>query len=379
MVRIGVVGGGTGGCVVANQLARHLAPELDSGEVEVTLLSDVPWHTYQPGLLSVALGKAPLVRWQRPLDSLVLPGVKLAVDAAEFIDVRQRRVHGRSGRQYAFDFLVIATGAYPDLQEVPGLAEAAHSFYTAEHAQRLQRALASFEGGRVVLTVGVPHKCPVAPLEMVFLLDEEFRRRGMRSRVELVYTYPINRVHVLPEVARWAEQEFQRRQIRYETLFNVERVDPQARVVYSLEGGEQPFDLLISVPAHRGAPVVQASGLGDGEGFIPTDRHTLQAVGYEGVFVVGDATNLPVSKAGSTAHYQAEVVAERLAALVRHQTPAALYDGKVFCFIEAGDQRASYVEFAYDRPPSPAPPSPWLQWLKVAYGELYWLTVRGLV
>ncbi|HEY8486820.1 MAG TPA: FAD-dependent oxidoreductase [Limnochordales bacterium] len=378
MVNVVVLGGGTGGTAVANQLARHLGPELRRGRVRLVLLSDDPYHTYQPGFLATALGKAPLGRFRRPLRSLLLPGVELQVDPARLVDTRARVVEGESGRRYPFDYLVLATGAHPFLEDVPGLAEAGHTFYTPAGARRLQQALASFAGGRIVLTVGIPHKCPVAPLEMALLLDDELRRRDLRERTELVYTYPIQRLHVLPEVSRWAEEEFARRGILSQTFFNLERVEVAGRVAVSLEGMELPFDLLIHVPAHRGAGVVRDSGLADREGFVPADRFSLEVVGQQGIYVVGDASNLPVSKAGSTAHYQAEVVAANLAALVRHETPAARYDGKVFCFIEAG-QAASFVEFGYLRPPSPAPASPALAAMKAAYGELYWLTARGLL
>ena len=379
MTRVLILGGGTGGTMVANHLARRLAPEIGRGRLRLTLLAEEPWHTYQPGFLPVALGHAPLAHFRRPLPSLLLPGVELVTDPAELIDVQARRVRTRSGAARPFDFLVIATGAHPNPQEVPGMAEAAHSFYTGQEAVRLQQALARLHRGRIVITVGVPHKCPVAPLEMAFLLDHLLRQRGLRDQVELVYTYPINRVHVLAPVAEWAEEELRRRGIQYETMFNVERVEPATRTVYSLEGSEYPFDLLIAIPPHRGARVVQDSGLGDEAGFVPTDRFTLQALGHEGIYVVGDASNLPVSKAGSTAHYQADVVAAALAAQVRGEGTAAAYDGKVFCFIEAGDGMASYIEFAYHRPPRPAPPSPLIRLFKAAYNELYWLSARGVL
>ena len=377
--RILILGGGPGGTMVANHLARRLRPRLERGTLEIRLLTASPWHLYQPGLLYVALGEASPDRFRRPQASLLLPGVKLAVDPALWIDTRAARVTTRSGAVLAYDYLVIATGSYPEPSLVPGMAEGALGFYTEQDALRLRRALAGFEGGRIVLTVDVPHKCPVAPLEMAFTLDRHFRRLGVRERVEIVYTYPINRVHSLAPVAEWAAGEFDRRGIRYETFFNVERVDPDARVVRSVEGSEYAYDLLISVPPHRGARVVADSGLGDEQGFVPTDRHTLRAKGHERVWVVGDATDLPVSKAGSTAHYQAEVVAEAIAAALEGEPSAARYEGKVFCFIEAGGDEGTYIEFDYHRPPKPARPSPALHGLKLAYNELYWLSARAVL
>lgn len=377
--RILILGGGPGGTMVANHLARRMRRRLQRGSLEIRMVTASPWHVYQPGFLFVALGDAPLGRFRREQASLLLPEVKLTVDPAVWIDTAAARVTTQSGSMFAYDYLVIATGSYPEPGLVPGMAEGALGFYTEEDAVRLRDALARFEAGRIVMTVDVPHKCPVAPLEMAFTLDRYFRRLGRRDQVELVYTYPINRVHSLAPVAEWAAAEFERRGIHYETFFNVERVDPEARVVYSVEGSEYRYDLLISVAPHRGARVIADSGLGDEQGFVPTDRYTLKAQGHENVFVLGDATNLPVSKAGSTAHYQAEVVAEEIAAALEGEPAMARYDGKVFCFIEAGGDEGTYIEFSYTRPPQPARPSAMLHQFKLAYNELYWLSARGVL
>lgn len=365
--------------MVANHLARRLRPSVESGRLEIVLVTDSDRHVYQPGFLYVALGQAPLASFERPQEQLLAPGVRLVVDAACGIDPKGSRIQTASGAWYGYDYLVLATGAHPDPGAVPGMAEGAHSFYTAAGALRLRQALTRLQQGRIVLTVDVPHKCPVAPLEMALGLESLLRDDGRRGQVEIVYTYPIGRLHSLPAVAEWASDEFERRGIRSETFFNVERVDPDLRTVYSVEGSEYPYDLLISVPPHRGARVIRDSGLGDELGFVPTDRHTLRATGLPNVYVVGDATDLPVSKAGSTAHYQAEVVAQNLVAELAGEPPVARYDGKVFCFIEAGDGRGSYIEFSYGRPPRPARPTPWLHWFKLAYNELYWLSARGLL
>ncbi len=394
--RVVIVGGGTGGTMVANRLARRLRARIRRGEVRLVLLTDTPEHVYQPGFLSVALEGPPAAAYSRPLQSLLLPGVELHVDPAAFIDPAAGVVKGVSGRSYPFDFLVLATGSYPDLTSLPGLAEGGHDFYTARGAERLHRALQQLEKGRIVLTVDVPHKCPVAPVELMLMLDDRLRRAGRRKDFELVYTYPIGRVQALPPIAEWAAEQFEQRGIEAVTFFNPERVEPAQRRLYSLEGEELDYDLLIAIPAHRGAGVIRESGLGDELGFLPTDRVTLQLEGYENVYVVGDASALPVSKAGSTAHYQADVVAGNLADRLEGHTPGHRYDGKVFCFIEAGSgpglngaaggagagagaEAATYVSFSYARPPQPATPTPMLHWFKLAYNELYWLSVRGLL
>ncbi|BAS27186.1 NAD(P)/FAD-dependent oxidoreductase [Limnochorda pilosa] len=379
MQRVVVLGGGTGGTMVANLLGRRLRHEVEAGRLDLVQVVESPLHTYQPGFLYMAFGLAPLDHYQRDQRSLLLPSVRLEVDRAVAIDPDAGRIHTLSGRAIGYDFLVLATGAVPTPSAVPGMAEGAHGFYTGQDALRLRDALATFERGRILLTVDVPHKCPVAPLEMTLTLDDYFRRLGRREQVELVYTYPIGRLHSLASVADWVGGLFEERGIRSETFFNLEAVEPGTQKVRSLEGTEYDYDLLISVPPHRGAQVIQTSELGDADGFVPTHRETLQALDHPNIYVLGDATNLPVSKAGSTAHYQADVVAENLVANLAGKPAPFRYDGKVFCFIEAGEEAASYITFNYRQPPRPARPSPVLHWFKVAYNEIYWLSARGVL
>jgi len=157
----------------------------------------------------------------------------------------------------------------------------------------------------------VPHKCPMAPLEITFMLHDYFKDRGIRDKVQLHYTYPIGRVHSLENVAKWAAPEFERMGITVETLFNLKEVDGNAKVVKSEEGTETPFDLLVSIPAHRGMEVIEKNKLGAG-GWIPTNRQQLNMEGRKNVFVIGDTTNIPISKAGSTAHFEAEALGDNL-------------------------------------------------------------------
>lgn len=379
MQRVLILGSGVGGTMVANHLARELRRELAHKDVEIRLLGESTQHVYQPGFLFVMFNEAPLDRYVRPQPEVLVPGVVFQADPAVRIDLADQSVHTASGARYDYDYLIIATGSYPDPGTVPGLAEGAHIFYTAEGAARLRRALAAFGGGRVVVTVDVPHKCPVAPLEVTLMLDDYFRRLGRRDQVELVYTYPIGRVHSLQPVADWAAPELERRQIKVETFFNPEKVDPEKKIIQSLEGSSYSYDLLIAIPAHKGARVIRDSGLGDENGFLPTDRYTLQLKDHPNVYVLGDATDLPVSKAGSVAHYQAGVVAHNVLDALRGLPQSHRYDGKVFCFVESSMDQASYVAFSYTRPPQPAKPSPLLFWFKAAYNDLYWLSARGLL
>ena len=377
-MRILIIGGGMGGTILANNLARRLAPELKTGKARITMLSASERHFYQPGLLYLAFGRVTPDELYRDQASLLEPGIEFHVDPAEQFLLDQNQVKSKSGRTFDYYILAIATGSRPVPELIPGLVENSETFYTEETALKMFRRLREFEGGRVVIAVGVPHKCPMAPLEITFMLHDYFKDRGILDKVKLHYTYPIGRVHSLENVAKWAAPEMTRLGITYETLFNIKEVDGKAKVVRSEEGTEAPFDLLISIPAHRGMEVIEKNNLGTG-GFIPTHRHQLNMEGRKNVYVLGDTTNLPISKAGSTAHFEAEALGENIAAIVKLGAPVRDYDGKVFCFIEAGKDRATYAMFDYLNPPDPKPPTKAVHWFKMAYNKLYWTSARGLL
>jgi len=377
-MKILIVGGGMGGTILANNLARRLKHEIREGKAQITMLSASEKHAYLPGLLYVAVGKMMPDELYRDQKSLLEPGIDFHVDPVEEFHLDDKNVKTASGQTHHYDILAIATGSRIVPDTIPGLAENAEFFYTEESAVKMFHRLQNFEGGKVVVTVGVPHKCPMAPLEITFMLDAYFRKRGIRDKVDLHYTYPVGRVHSLENVAKWAKPEFDRLGISYETLFNMKEVDGENKVLHSEEGSETNYDLLIAIPAHKGMEVIEKNGLGQ-NGWIPTDRHRLNMEGRDDVFVLGDTTNLPISKAGSTAHFEAEALGENIAAMVKVGAPVRDYDGKVFCFIQAGDERATYAMFNYQNPPSPKPPTRGIHWFKLAYNKLYWVSARGLL
>jgi sulfide:quinone oxidoreductase len=378
MMKILIVGGGMGGTILANNLARRLAGEIKSGKAKLTMLSASDKHMYQPGLLYLAFGRVTPDELYRDQASLLEPGIAFHADPVEQFLLDQNQVKTASGKSHDYDVLAIATGSRPVPETIPGLAENSETFYTEETAIRMFKRLQAFEGGRVVVAVGVPHKCPMAPLEITFMLHDYFKDRGMQDKVKQHYTYPIGRVHSLENVATWAAPEFDRLGITYETFFNMKEVDGKAKIVKSEEGTEAAFDLLVSIPAHRGMQVIEKNGLGQG-GFIPTHRQTLNMEGRKNVYVLGDTTNIPISKAGSTAHFEAEAIGENIAAMVKLGAPVREYDGKVFCFIEAGKDRATYAMFDYQNPPQPKEPTKAVHWFKMAYNKLYWVSARGLL
>ncbi len=377
--RLVVIGAGTGGLMVSNHVARQLSKEIEHGEASVTLVGDRDEYLYQPGLLYVAFGLMRPRELIRKVQGLLVPGVHFIHERAERIDPEGRYVLTSGGRRLDYDYLVVATGSDLDLDEIPGLKEGAHWFYTLDGALRLQDALQDFRGGHLVMAMGLPHKCPVAPLEFAFMFDEWARERGIRDKTDIIYTFPINRAHSIENVGIWAAEEFQKREITLETFFNMESVDPVKQEIASLEGSILNYDLLVVIPPHKGDRVGMESGLTDGGTWLSTDRHTLQVGQYDNIFVVGDAANLPVSKAGSVAHFEADGLAENLVNLQTGGRAVHRYDGRAFCFIEAGLDKATYVTFDYINPPTLTPPTQGVHWFKQAYNRIHWMNLKAII
>lgn len=377
-MKILVVGGGTGGTIVANNLARRLAAEIRARKVYITMLSASDRHMYQPGLLYVAFGQMAVDQLYRDQASLLETTIDFHVDPVEHFHIDKNKVITKSGQTYDYDILVIATGSRIVPEQVPGLTEGAETFYTEETAVKMFKRLRAFQGGKIAVVIGVPHKCPIAAVEVMFSLYDHFKARGMLDKIKMKYHYPIGRLHTIENVAIWAKPEFDRMGIEYETLFNIKEVDAASKVVRSEEGTETHYDLLIVIPPHRGMEVIENDKLGQG-GWIPTDRHKLTMKGHDNVYVLGDTTNLPVSKTGSAAHFEAEVVAENIASIVKIGAPVREYDGKVYCFIETGHDSATYAMFDYVNPPDLKSPTRPMHWFKTAYNQMYWTSVRGLL
>jgi sulfide:quinone oxidoreductase len=377
-MRILVVGGGTGGTIVANNLARRLSGEIRAGKVRITMLSASDKHMYQPGLLYVAFGQMMPDELYRDQASLLESSIDFHVDPVEQFQLDKKQVKTKSGKVHEYDILVIATGSRIVPEQIPGLTEGAETFYTEASAVKMFKHLREFEGGKIAVVVGVPHKCPIAPVELIFSLHDFFKARGIRDKVKIKYHYPIGRIHTIEQVAKWAKPHFDRMGVEYETLFNVKEVDVENKVVKSEEDTETNYDLLIAIPPHRGMEVIERNSLGQG-GWIPTDRYKLTMNGHDNVYVLGDTTNLPVSKTGSAAHFEAEVIAENIASIVKIGTPVRDYDGKVYCFIEAGHDKATYAMFNYLNPPDLKEPNKPMHWFKMSYNKMYWTSVRGLL
>jgi sulfide:quinone oxidoreductase len=351
-----ILGGGTGGTMVANRLRRRF--EMDELEIHVVDRDDR--HVYQPGLLFVPFGLARVDEIVRPRRCQLHGGITFHENEVAEVWIERDEVLLDDGTVLPYDVLVVATGARLQPEETDGLTgpgwnERVFTFYTPDSAGLLHRALSSLRSGTVVVNlVDMPIKCPVAPLEFAFLADWFFRDAGRRSDIELVYATPLDGAFTKPVASQRLTGLLAEKHIELVTEFNVGEVDGAAGRVSAYDGRELDFDLLVTVPLHGGAAYVDRSpGLGDALGFVPTDRHTLQTLAKENVFALGDATDLPISKAGSVTHYEAGILADNVACRLGGRELEGGYDGHANCFIETGFHKALMIDFNYETEPLP--------------------------
>jgi sulfide:quinone oxidoreductase len=356
MRRVVILGAGTGGTMVANRLRR--AFDADAVEIHVVDLDDK--HIYQPGLLFVPFGLADVNEIVRPRRRQLHDGIVFHEGEIESVAIDAHRVSLTDGTLLPYDALVVATGARLQPGETEGLTgpgwnERVFTFYTPEGADALRGALERFDRGRVVINlVDMPIKCPVAPLEFAFLADWYFRERGVRDRIELVYSTPLDAAFTKPIASEHLSGLLAQKEIELVTEFNTGEVDGVGGKLASYDGRTLDFDLLVTIPLHGGAEYVERSpGLGDSLGFVPTDKRTLRTPAAPNVFALGDATDLPTSKAGSVTHFEAEVLAENIGLFFADRDLEAGYDGHANCFIETGFHKALLIDFNYDTEPLP--------------------------
>lgn len=377
--RIVILGGGTGGTLVANRLRR-----LYGDDAEIVVVDRDDRHVYKPGLLFVPFGLADPERLVRSRRAQLDSRIELRLAEIDRVEAAENTVLLRDGEPLAYDALVIAAGAELQPEETEGLTLGGrvHTFYTLDGAVALRSALGRLERGRLVVNmVDLPITCPVAPLEFCFLADWYLRRNGVRDRVELTFATPLDAAFTKPVAAGRLDGLLARKGVRVETEFATGAVDGEAGVLRSWDERELEFDLLVTIPLHGGPAFVGRSpGLGDELGFVVTDPATLQAQAAPNVFAIGDAANLPISKAGSAAHFQGETLVANVRRLLAGEEPLPSYDGHVNCFVETGDRQALLLDFDYEREPLPGRlgPLPLLResranhLAKVAFQWLYW-------
>lgn len=389
-----ILGAGTGGTMMANKLAHRL----DLTEWRIIVVDKDQTHYYQPGFLFIPFGLYGPEDVRRPKRNYLPAGVEVVFSDIELIEPAINRVKlTTGGRVIHYDELIIATGSRIVPEETPGLQDAGwrqnvFDFYTYEGTVALAKFLRRWPGGRLVLNVAeMPIKCPVAPLEFVFLAHAFFTERGLRDKVELVYATPLPGAFTKPRTAAVMGDMLQARGIAVEPEFALAEVDNGRQVISSYDGRELNYDLLVTIPVHMGAEVIQRSGLGNELHFIPTDQHTLQSKHWPNVWVIGDATDLPASKAGSVAHFEAEVLTENLLRHLEGLPPEPKFDGHANCFIESGFGKGFLIDFNYTTEPLPGKfPLPGVgpfdllkeseanHWGKLMFRWVYWnMLLRG--
>jgi sulfide:quinone oxidoreductase len=355
MKKILILGGGTGGTIMANKLRKVL----ERDEWEITLVDKQKTHYYQPGFLFIPFGIYNKYDVIKPKSDFFPPGINVIYVPIDRIDGGNNKVILENSKVLNYDFLIIATGTQTRPDETPGLNEelwykSIFDFYTVEGAVALRKFFKSWEGGHLVLNIAeLPFKCPVAPLEFVFLADAYFHEIGIRDKVEISYVTPLPGAFTKPQATKMLGELLDEKNIKVIPEFYIERVDNKNKKIISYDEQEIPFDVLTIVPVNMGSDVIERSGLGDDLNFVPTDKYTLRSDKYENIFVLGDASNIPTSKSGSVVHFSADVLFDNLMSAIEGRPLMAKFDGHSNCYIETGFGKGSIIDFNYDTEPLP--------------------------
>lgn len=367
MARILILGGGVGGSIVANRLARKLR----SSEAQITVIDPANRHVYQPGLLYLPFNKRDPQSITRRMRRLLDRRIELIEGTVDSINVSAQSV-SVGGDSISYDWLVLATGSQLLPESIPGFINA-HHFYDMAHTAQLREAFRNFNGGRIVVGPAADtYKCPAAPLEFMVLLDNYLRKRRLRDQTELCYFSHLPEVFGANSIAQIMLSRFEKRGIQTELNFKVKEIEASA--IHSHEGATLAFDIAVVVPPHGVAPAISGAGLTP-DGWVTADPYTLKVTGQENVFALGDVVALGRPKTGSVAHYQAPVVVDWLVAMIRRKGRVRLYDGHVLCLIETGKGRATKMNFAYAKDGSATRPSRFSHWMKSMLNRLYWIAV----
>jgi sulfide:quinone oxidoreductase len=355
MKKIVILGAGTGGTIMANKLRKVL----DRNEWDITIVDKDKTHYYQPGFLFIPFGIYDRNDVIKPKTDFLPPGVNLMYQSIDRIEPEENRVLLEGGKVLNYDYLIVATGTDINPDETPGLKDQLwrkeiFDFYTLDGAVALRDFFRDWEGGKLVINIAEqPFKCPVAPLEFSFLADAYFTEIGIRDKVDISFVTPLPGAFTKPKASKMLGELLEEKNIRVIPDFYIESVDNDKKVIRSYDEQEIPFDVLTIVPTNMGDPMVERSGMGDDLNFIPTDKFTLQSKKHENIFVLGDASDIPTSKAGSVVHFASDVVYENLLSAIEGRPLNAQFDGHSNCYIETGFGKGSIIDFNYDTEPLP--------------------------
>ncbi len=355
MRKLVILGAGTGGTMMLNKLSGILNKE----EWQITIVDQYATHYYQPGFLFIPFGIYSERDVIKPKRDFFPVGADVIISEIEKIEPEQNRVLLKNKAVLNYDYLIIATGTKIRPDEIEGMTgELWHKnifdFYTLEGASALAKFFKYWEGGKLVLNIAeMPIKCPVAPLEFVFLADWYFTERGIRDKVDIHFVTPLPGAFTKPKAASILGNFLEKKNIKLTSDFNIAKVDNENKSIVSWDETEIPFDVLVTIPTNMGDEAIARSEMGDELNFIPTDKHTLKADKYDNIFVIGDATNLPSSKAGSVVHFEAEVLTENFLSAIDGKELRAKFDGHANCYIESGFGKGILIDFNYETEPLP--------------------------
>ncbi len=348
-----ILGAGSAGTIMSN----HLRKKLNLEEWTITIVDKDEVHYYQPGFLFLPFDTYSEKDVKKPKTKFIHKSVNYIQSDIDFINADTNKVRLLNGTELIYDILIIATGSELAPQETEGLLGALwrkdiFDFYTFGGAVALRNKLRKWKGGDLVVHVTeMPIKCPVAPLEFAFLADDFFRKKGIRDKVSITYVTPVSGAFTKPKASKKLSYLLEEKGIKVVPDFCIERVDNDRKMIIDYAETEVKFDLLVTVPTNMGSQVIAESGLGDDLNFIPTDKHTLQSKAHKNVFVIGDAADLPTSKAGSVAHFEAEILTHNIQKYINGEEMDGRFDGHANCFVETGNEKALLIDFNYDNEP----------------------------
>jgi len=355
MKKLLILGAGTAGTMMANKMRKTLSRQ----DWDITIVDQFKTHYYQPGFLFIPFGMYTKNDVIKPKNDFFPVGVNVIYSEIKKIEPENNKVLLNDGVAIKYDYLLIATGTHTAPEETDGLKgklwyKEIFDFYTIEGAVALANFFKTWKGGKLVINIAeLPYKCPVAPLEFVFFADAFFTERGMRDKVEITYVTPLPGAFTKPRATKMLGDLLEQKNINIVPDFNIMEVDNDNKKIVDYGGTEIPFDCLVSIPTNLGADVIETSGLGDDMNFVKTDKHSLQQVDYKNIFVIGDAANIPTSKAGSVAHFAAEIIEENLMCAIEGRELTASFDGHANCYIETGYGKGTLIDFNYDTEPLP--------------------------
>jgi len=393
MKKLVILGGGTAGTMMVNKLA----PVMERYDLHITLIDQEETHYYQPGFLFIPFGIYTEEDVIKPKRDYFPSGVEIIMTPAEEIKADESKIKLKNGKLIGYDYLIIATGSRIAPEEIEGMKNGGwrrniFDFYTPDGAVALTRFLKYWEGGKMVVNIAeMPIKCPVAPLEFVFLADWWFTEQGIRDKVDIEFVTPLPGAFTKPIASKFLGQFLEKKNIHLTSEFSIGSVDSANNKIISWDEKSIEYDLLVTIPTNMGAQIIEDSGLGDDLNFIPTDKGTLQSKNYENIFILGDATDLPSSKAGSVAHFQADVLYDNFLRALDNRSLEEKFDGHANCFIESGFGKGILIDFNYDIEPLPGKfPLPGVgpfslleetrmnHWGKMTFRWVYWnLLLRG--